>query len=75
MYSKSPNKEATAALDALLFSLAIAELYNKNDKNAHLLDTFTVCSKALKDLQKKKLYNLSGNYLYRTISTESCGQI
>ena len=56
MYSKSQNKEITEALDALIFSLAFAELYNRNNNNAHLFDTFkTVCSKALIRLTEEKV--------------------
>jgi hypothetical protein len=56
MYSKSPNKEVTAALDALLFSLAFAELYNRNNSNAQLFNTFkAVCSKALIRLTEENI--------------------
>ena len=50
-YNTSANKAVTSAIDALIFSLAFAELYNKNNQNASLLDTFkSVCSQALKKL-------------------------
>jgi len=56
MYKSSNNKAVTNALDALIFSLAFAELYNKNNQNAHLFDTFkTVCSKALERLINEEI--------------------
>ena len=56
IYRSSTNKAMTSAMDALIFSLAFAELYNKNDQNAHLFDTFkTVCSKALERLTKEEI--------------------
>lgn len=56
IYKSSKNKAATSAMDALIFSLAFAELYNKNDQNAHLFDTFkTVCSKALEKITKEEI--------------------
>ncbi len=48
MYEAAANKATSNALDALIFSLAFAELYNRNNQNAQLFETFkTVCSKAL----------------------------
>lgn len=48
IYNTSINKAVTDAVDALIFSLAFAELYNKNNQNAGLFDTFkSVCSQAL----------------------------
>ncbi|MCX2743662.1 ATP-binding protein [Mangrovivirga sp. M17] len=56
IYKSSKNKSATGAIDALIFSLAFAELYNKNDQNAHLFDTFkTVCSRALQKLTEEEI--------------------
>jgi hypothetical protein len=54
-YTVSNNKSVTDALDALIFSLAFAELYNKNNKTAELFDTFkSVSSKALKRIMAKE---------------------
>jgi hypothetical protein len=51
IYNTSTNKAVTDAVDAFIFSLAFAELYNKNNQNAALLNTFkSVCSEALKRL-------------------------
>lgn len=51
MYKSTANRALTNALDAFIFSLAFAELYNKNDQNAHLFDTYkSVCSQALERL-------------------------
>lgn len=48
IYNTTTNKAVTNAVDALIFSLAFAELYNKNNQNAGLFDTFkSVCSQAL----------------------------
>lgn len=56
IYNSSKNKAATGAMDALIFSLAFAELYNKNDQNAHLFDTFkTVCSRALEKITEEEI--------------------
>jgi Histidine kinase-, DNA gyrase B-, and HSP90-like ATPase len=56
IYRSSTNKKITGALDALIFSLAFAELYNKNDQNAHLFNTFkAVCSQALEILTKEEI--------------------
>ncbi|MEE1946962.1 ATP-binding protein [Pedobacter sp. KR3-3] len=56
VYSTATNKNVTDAVDALIFSLAFAELYNKNDQNAGLLDTFkSVCSQALKRIVAHEL--------------------
>ncbi len=50
-YNSSTNKAVTEALDALIFSLAFAELYNRNDQNSQLFKTYkTVCSKSLERL-------------------------
>lgn len=55
-YNSSKNKKATGAIDALIFSLAFAELYNKNNQNAHLFETFkTVCSKALEKITEEEI--------------------
>jgi hypothetical protein len=57
VYKPSKNKAVTDALDALIFSLAFAELYNKNNQNAHLFDTFkAVCSQALERLTKEEIF-------------------
>jgi len=51
IYNTTTNKAVTDAVDALIFSLAFAELYNKNNQNAGLFDTFkSVCSQALERL-------------------------
>lgn len=56
IYKSSKNRSATSAMDALIFSLAFAELYNKNDQNAHLFDTFkTVCSRALEKITEEEI--------------------
>jgi hypothetical protein len=56
MYKTSTNKAVTDAVDALIFSLAFAELYNKNDKNSHLFDTFkAICAQALARLTKEEV--------------------
>jgi hypothetical protein len=56
IYNTSINKAVTDAVDALIFSLAFAELYNKNNQNAGLFDTFkSVCSQALDRLIAKEV--------------------
>lgn len=56
VYRATTNKAVTDALDAFIFSLAFSELYNKNNQNAHLLDTYKlVCSSALEKLIKEKV--------------------
>lgn len=56
MYKSGINKQVSEAVDALIFSLAFSELYNKSDQNAHLFDTFkTVFSQALEKLVKEKI--------------------
>jgi hypothetical protein len=56
IYTVSTNKAVTDAIDALIFSLAFAELYNKNNQNAGLFDTFkSVSSKALDRLIAKEV--------------------
>ncbi len=56
IYNSSSNKNTTNAIDALIFSLAFAELYNRNSQNAHLFDTFkTVCSQTLEKLIKEEI--------------------
>jgi Histidine kinase-, DNA gyrase B-, and HSP90-like ATPase len=48
IYEAATNKATSNALDALFFPLAFAELYNKNNQNAHLFNTFKlICSKSL----------------------------
>lgn len=55
-YGSTTNKSITGAIDILIFSLAFAELYNKNDQNAQLFDTFkAVCSRALEKLTLEKI--------------------
>jgi hypothetical protein len=57
VYRTEKNKAVSDALDAFIFSLAFAELYNKNDQNAHLFDTFkTVCAQALGRLTTEKVF-------------------
>jgi hypothetical protein len=57
IYKTAANKAATSAIDALIFSLAFSELYNKSEKNAQLFDAFkTVVSKALERLTKEKIF-------------------
>ena len=56
IYTSGTNKALTSAIDALIFSLAFAELYNRNESNSNLFDTFkSVCSKALEKLTKGEL--------------------
>lgn len=56
IYKSEANKLITDALDAFIFSLAFAELYNKNNQNAHLFDTFKlICSNALGRLIKEEI--------------------
>ncbi|HHT9108181.1 MAG TPA: ATP-binding protein [Candidatus Wunengus sp. YC63] len=56
IYNSGTNKAFTSAIDALIFSLAFAELYNRNESNSNLFDTFkSVCSKALEKLTKGEL--------------------
>ena len=56
IYVTSPNDKITSTIDAFIFSLAFAELYNKTDQNAHLFDTFkTVTSQVLAKLTKEKI--------------------
>jgi hypothetical protein len=56
IYKTTTNKAATDAVDALIFSLAFAELYNRNNQNAPLLNTFkSVCSEALKRIISSKV--------------------
>lgn len=56
IYTSGANKALTCAIDALIFSLAFAELYNRNESNSNLFDTFkSVCSKALEKLTKGEL--------------------
>ena len=57
IYKSAANKAATSAIDAMIFSLAFAELYNKTEKNTQLFDTFkTVCSQSLERLTKEKIF-------------------
>ncbi len=57
VYKSAATKAATSAIDALIFSLAYAELYNRNDKNQQLFDTFkAVSSQALERLTKEKIF-------------------
>lgn len=56
MYEKSKSKELTEAIDILMFSLAFSELYNKNNNNSHLFETFkTAVSKAVNKIIEEKL--------------------
>lgn len=56
LYNSDKNKALTSAVDALIFSLAFAELYNRNMSNANLFDTFkSVISKVLAKLTKGDL--------------------
>ncbi|AEV32442.1 DNA mismatch repair enzyme (predicted ATPase) [Owenweeksia hongkongensis DSM 17368] len=56
VYRSSTNKAITDALDAFIFSLAFAELYNKSDQNAQLFDTFkSVCANTLERLIEEKV--------------------
>jgi len=56
MYKSNVNQQVTEAIDALLFSLAFGELYNKTSSNAHLFETYkTIISKALEKLVKEKI--------------------
>lgn len=54
-YNATTNKALTDGIDALIFSLAFAELYCKNNQNAGLFDTYkSVCSQALRRLVTKE---------------------
>jgi hypothetical protein len=56
IYNTGTNKTITSAIDALIFSLAFAELYNRNESNSNLFDTFkSVCSTALEKLTRGEL--------------------
>jgi len=56
IYNNGAEKQVTEAIDALLFSLAFSELFNKTHQNAYLFDTFkSVFSKALEKLIKEKI--------------------
>ena len=56
IYNSSTNKNTTNAVDALICSLAFAELYNKNSQNAYLFDSFKlVCSQTLEKLIKEEI--------------------
>lgn len=56
VYRNSTNKAVTDALDAFIFSLAFAELYNKSDQNAQLFDSFkAVCANTLERLIEEKV--------------------
>lgn len=56
IYTSKKAKSFTKVLDALFFSLAFSELYNRNEKNSHLLDTFkSMCSIALERFIRKGL--------------------
>jgi len=55
-YDSATNKSITNAVDALIFSLAFGELFNKTTQNAHLFDTFkTIFSQALEKVTIEKL--------------------
>ena len=56
IYNSNTSKHLTTAIDAFIFSLAFAELYNKNDHTAGLFDTFkSVCAKALEKIITEKI--------------------
>jgi hypothetical protein len=56
VYESGANKNVTATVDALIFSLAFAELFNRNEQNSNLFDTFkNVCSKTLERLTQEDL--------------------
>lgn len=56
IYRPGTNKRVTDAIDALIFSLAFAELYNRNSQNAQLFDVFkSVCSQALERLATEEI--------------------
>ncbi len=56
MYKKGIDKKVTEAIDVLIFSLAFSELYNKNQENAILFETYkSVFSKSLEKLIKEKI--------------------
>jgi hypothetical protein len=57
VYKTAANKAASSAIDALIFSLAFGELYNRNENNAQLFDTFkAVSARALERLTKEKIF-------------------
>lgn len=56
IYENSSNKSLTGVIDAFIFSLAYAELFNRNKGNANVFDTFkSVCSKTLEKLITREL--------------------
>ena len=56
IYTSAHSKPYTRIIDALFFSLAFSELYNRNEKNPNLLDMFKdICSLVLKRLIKEEL--------------------
>ncbi|WP_163710852.1 ATP-binding protein [Mangrovibacterium lignilyticum] len=56
MYKKGVDKQVTEAVDALIFSLAFGELYNRNQQNVNLFETYkTVFSSTLEKLVKEKI--------------------
>lgn len=56
MYRKGVDKQVTEAVDALIFSLAFGELYNRNQQNANLFETYkSVSSRTLSKLVKEKI--------------------
>lgn len=55
IYSSGRNGKAASAVDALVLSLAFAELFNRNEENSHLFDMFNkVCSKTLAKLVEEE---------------------
>jgi hypothetical protein len=56
VYENSSNRKLTGPIDAIIFSLAFSELYNKNEVNRHLFETFkTVCSQALEKISEQEI--------------------
>jgi len=57
IYNGGNKNNASSVSDAILFALAFAELYNRNEANSHLFDTFkTVCSQVLSKLSDKNTF-------------------
>lgn len=54
IYESDNDKKVTCTVDAFIIALAFAEIYNRNEENAHLFETFkTVTSTLLKKIIKE----------------------
>src|ERR1035437_5891083 len=55
IYEGNHNKSLTSVIDALFMSLALSELYNKNEQNTLLFETYKlVCAQVLENLIKEE---------------------